>query len=169
MISRMYRVLYLVINRRSGRRESPVTREGDRKAGRSAYMEQLGSADSVLAIKLRTESCLQVYLPWSRYDLQLETMCCSVSDWRQKEHADDCPINHLRRFLPVAKVLVKYLKEKLKTFLGIFCWTVDQRLVTCGDANLIIDEIMKPWGVNSCSRRPSCCFWTTFKTCFILL
>ena len=61
--SRMYRVLFLVIKRRSGRRESPVIREGDKKAGRSAYMEQLGSADSVLAIKLRTESCLQVYLP----------------------------------------------------------------------------------------------------------
>ena len=61
--SRMCRVLFLVIRRRSGRRELPVTREGDRKAGRSAYMEQLGSADSVLAIKFRTESCLQVYLP----------------------------------------------------------------------------------------------------------
>ena len=44
--SRMCRVLFLVIRRRSGRREIPVTREGDRKAGRSAYMEQLGSADT---------------------------------------------------------------------------------------------------------------------------
>ena len=61
--SRMYRVLSLVTKRRSGRRESPVIREGDKKTGRSAYMEQLGSADIVLAIKLRTESCLQVYLP----------------------------------------------------------------------------------------------------------
>jgi len=138
---------WLLIKRRSGCRESPITR-GDRKAGRSAYMEQLGSADSVLAIKLRTESCLQVYLPRSRYDLQLETMCCSVSDWRQKEHADDCPIDHLKRFLRVAKVLVKYFKEKLKIFLGILCWTVDQKLVTFGDANFIIHEIMKPWDVN---------------------
>ena len=61
--SRMYRVLFLVVKRRSGRRESPVTREEERKAGRTAYMEQLGSVDSVLAIKLRTEPCLQVNLP----------------------------------------------------------------------------------------------------------
>ena len=60
---RIYRVLFLVIKRRSARRQSPVTREEDRKAERSAYIEQLGSADSVLAIKLRTVLCLQVYLP----------------------------------------------------------------------------------------------------------
>ena len=41
--SKVSRVLFLVIKRRPGRRESPVTRERDRKAGRSAYMEQLGS------------------------------------------------------------------------------------------------------------------------------
>ena len=58
--SKMYRVLFLVIIKRSGRRESPVTREGDRI---SAYMEQLGNAASVLAIKLRPDSCLQVFLP----------------------------------------------------------------------------------------------------------
>ena len=51
--SRMCRVLFLVTRRRSGRSESPVIREGDRKAGRSTYMEQLGSADNVLAIKFR--------------------------------------------------------------------------------------------------------------------
>ena len=61
--SMMCRVLILVTERKSGQRESPVTREGDRKAGKSAYMELRGGADSVLAIKFRTKSCLQVYLP----------------------------------------------------------------------------------------------------------
>ena len=59
--ARVYRVPLLVIKRRPGRRESPVTKEGDRKAGRSAYMEQLASADSVSAIHLRTES-MCIYL-----------------------------------------------------------------------------------------------------------
>ena len=61
--SRTYTTLYLVIKMRSGLREFPVIREEDRKAGRSAYKEQSGSVETVLAIKFRTESCLKVYLP----------------------------------------------------------------------------------------------------------
>ena len=57
-----------------------MIKEGDRKVGRSAYNEQSGSVEKVLAMEFRTESCLQVYLPCSRYILQLETMCCKVSD-----------------------------------------------------------------------------------------
>ena len=52
----------------------------DRKAGRSAYKEQSGSVEKALDIKFRTASCLQVYLPCSRYSLQLETMCCKVNN-----------------------------------------------------------------------------------------
>ena len=52
-------------------------------------------------------------------------------------------MDHLKRFLWVAKVLVKYFREKLKMSLEIFCRTNDQRLVTFGDANLIIDEMIK--------------------------
>ena len=58
--SRIYIVLFLVIKKRSGRRESPVTRKGDRKVGRAAYKEQLGITANVLAMKLKTESCLHV-------------------------------------------------------------------------------------------------------------
>ena len=61
--SRMYRALFVVIERRPSRRESPVSRERERKGERSAYVEQLGSADSVIAIQFRIELCLQVYLP----------------------------------------------------------------------------------------------------------
>ena len=43
-----------------------MIRDGDSNAGRSAYIEQDGRPDNVFAIKLRTESCLQVYLPCSR-------------------------------------------------------------------------------------------------------
>jgi len=50
------------------------------KSRKSAYNEQSVSVENVLAMEFRTESCLQVYLPCSRYGLQLETMCCKVSD-----------------------------------------------------------------------------------------
>ena len=53
--------------------------EGDRKEVRSAYGEQSDITDNDLAIKLGTASCLQVYLPCSRYTLQLDAMCCKVS------------------------------------------------------------------------------------------
>ena len=66
-----------------------MIKEGDIKAGRSAYNEQSLSVENVLAMEFRIESCLQVYLPCSGYSLQLETMCYKVSDCRQKEHADD--------------------------------------------------------------------------------
>ena len=54
--SRIYRAVSLVAKRISGRKE------GDRKAGRSAYNEQSGGVEKVLAMELWTESCLQVYL-----------------------------------------------------------------------------------------------------------
>ena len=66
--------------RRSGRKALPVIKEEDIKAERSAYNEQSVSVENVLAMEFRTESCLQVYLPCSRYSLQLEAMCCKVSD-----------------------------------------------------------------------------------------
>ena len=66
--------------RGSSQKALPVIKEGHIKAGRSAYNEQSESVERVLAIGIRTESCLQVYLPCSRYSLQLDTMCCKVSD-----------------------------------------------------------------------------------------
>ena len=64
--SRIYKTFSLAIMRRSGRKALPVIKEGDIKAGRSAYNEQPVSAENVLAMEFRTESCLQVYLPCSR-------------------------------------------------------------------------------------------------------
>ena len=75
--------------RRSRWKALSVIKEGDIKAGRSAYSEQSVSVENVLAMEFRIESCLQVYIPCYRYRLELETMCCKVSDCRQKEHADD--------------------------------------------------------------------------------
>ena len=95
-----------------------MIKEGDVKAGRIAYDERSGSAEKILAIEFRTESCLQVYLPCSRYSLRLETMCCKVSDCRQKEHAE---MDHYEKFFLVANVFVKYFREKLKIFLNSFC------------------------------------------------
>ena len=85
----IYKMLSLVSNIRLGRKELPMIIEGDRKEVRSAYSEQSGITDKDLAIKLRTESYLQVYLPCLRYILQPDTICCEVSGLRQKEHADD--------------------------------------------------------------------------------
>ena len=79
------------------------------------------SDENVLARKRRTELCLQVYLPSSKYDLHLDITCCNASDWRQKEQFDDWEIANLQRFLRVGRVLLRYLIEKLKMFLGIFC------------------------------------------------
>ena len=84
--SRIYRTFSLVIMRRSGRKALPVIKEGDIKAGRSAYNEQSVSVENVLAMEFRTESCLQVYLPCSRYSLQLETMCCKVSGYNNNNN-----------------------------------------------------------------------------------
>ena len=51
----------LVTNRRSGQKALPRIIVRDRKAGRSAYSEQSGSVEKVLAMEFMTESCLQVY------------------------------------------------------------------------------------------------------------
>ena len=69
--------------------------------------------------KKRTELCFQVYLPSSKYDLQLDITCCNVSDWRQKEQLEDWEIAHLQRFLRVGRVLLRYLIEKLKIIIII--------------------------------------------------
>ena len=66
-------MLSLVSKIRPGWKELPVIIEGDRKELRSAYSEQSGITDKDLAIKLRTESCLQVYLPSSVFKVHLAT------------------------------------------------------------------------------------------------
>ena len=63
---RIYKMLPLVSKIRSGRKELPIVIEGDREETRSAYSEQSGITYKDLAIKFRTESCLQVHLPCSR-------------------------------------------------------------------------------------------------------
>ena len=70
------------------------------------------SDENVFAGK-RTELCLQVYLPSSKYDLQLDIACCNFSDWRQKEQLDDREIAHLQRFLRVERI-IKILDRKIK-------------------------------------------------------
>ena len=70
--SRIYRTFSLVIMKRSSRKALPVIKEGEIKAGRSAYNEQSVSVENFLAMEFRTEPCLQVYLLYSRYSLQLE-------------------------------------------------------------------------------------------------
>ena len=47
---------------KSGRIESPANREGKRTVGKSTYKEQFGRTDSLLPMKLRHVSCLQIYL-----------------------------------------------------------------------------------------------------------
>ena len=76
------------------------------------------SDENVFARKRRIELCLPVNLPLSRYDLQLDTTCCNVYDRRQKKQLDDWEMAHLLRFLQVGRVLLRYLIEKLKMFLG---------------------------------------------------
>ena len=73
----------------------------------------------MFARKRRTELCLQVYLPSSKYDLQLDITCCNVSDWRQKEQLDDWEMAHLQKFLQMGRALLRYLIEKLEMFLII--------------------------------------------------
>ena len=65
---------------KSGRRESPVISEGDGKDGRSTYNRQCCREESEFAIESRTELWRQVYLPSSRYDLQLETRAEALQD-----------------------------------------------------------------------------------------
>ena len=45
---------------------------------------------------------------------------------------------------------------KLKTFLGIFCCTLDQRERVLGNENFEIDDKTKPCEVNSCMILFSC-------------
>ena len=84
--SSIYRSLFLEIRIRSGRRESSVIRDGDRNAGRSAYTEQDGRPDNVFAIKLRTESCLQVYLLCSKVRFTTLKQCAVTSQTEGREN-----------------------------------------------------------------------------------
>jgi len=72
------------------------------------------SDENVLARKRRTELCLQVYLPSSRYDLQLDKTCCKVSDWRQKEQLDYGETAHLQSFFLSKKSVIKILYRKIE-------------------------------------------------------
>ena len=58
----------------SGRKWSPVTMQGERKPGRSAYIVEFLMHCNVDAMKSKAELCLHVYRPSSRYDLQPATI-----------------------------------------------------------------------------------------------
>ena len=76
--SRIHRVLLLVIKIRSRRRESAVIRECGRKVGRLAYKEKLEITDNVLAINIRSDSCLQVYICHDRGTICSRRRCVVV-------------------------------------------------------------------------------------------
>ena len=78
--SSRYTVVLFSTKMRSGLRESPVIKDGDGKEGKSAYNEAFLIDDIDLARYERTDLWCQVYLPSSRWDLQLDTMCWRVSD-----------------------------------------------------------------------------------------
>ena len=118
--------------------------------------------------KRRTELWRQVYLPSSRYDLQLDTTCCKVSDWRKKEHVDDWEMNHLQMFLRMLRVLFRYFIEKFNMFLGKFCWTVDQKLLAFWHVSLRMDEMTKPWDKTVLLMRSSWSCWIAVKTSLVL-
>ena len=46
-------------------------------------------------------------------------------------------------------MFVTYFREKLKIFLGSFCWTYDQMLVVTFEAYIKTDEITSPCDVSS--------------------
>ena len=68
--SMIYIVAEPVVINISGRKWSPVTMQGERKPGRSAYMVEFLMHCNVDAMKCKAELCLHVYRPSSRYDLQ---------------------------------------------------------------------------------------------------
>ena len=90
--------LSFVVRSKSGRYLSPVTIEGLRNPGRStkSFLECLGCR-ILLAMKLSTESCLQVKR--FKYELQPATTCNKDSGLRQKKQSavEDKP--HFARFL----------------------------------------------------------------------
>ena len=69
--------------------------------------------------------------------LQLESMCCN-------KQAEKWVIDHLQRFFPVAKVLLRFLMVKFQLFFGNFCWTLDQSWLISLAANFRIQKIINP-------------------------
>ena len=87
--SKMSIVLFLVVKRRPGRRESPVTRDRNRKAGRSAYMEQLESGGAL--VSLRLISCRRC-----RTSSNIETPCQPLIKelgWKTTDQLITCETN----------------------------------------------------------------------------
>ena len=79
----------------SGRKCSPVTMQGERKSGRSAYIVELLMHCNVDAMKSKAEVCLHVYRPSSRYDLQPVTIWRRDCSFKQKEQSGDEESFHL--------------------------------------------------------------------------
>ena len=82
----------------SGRKWSPVTMQGERKPGRSAYIVELLMHCNVDAMRSKAELCLSVYRPSSRYDrddLQPATIWRRDSGFKQKEQSGDEESFHL--------------------------------------------------------------------------
>ena len=77
--------------------EYPVMKLGDKNDWRSVDIEQLDKDERVFTREKSTELWCEVYLPSSRWTVQLETTYWRVSAFRQ-EHADDCEMVHVLRF-----------------------------------------------------------------------
>ena len=77
-VSSMIYIIYIVAEPKeismSGRKWSPVTMQGERKPGRSAYMVEFLMHCNVDVMKSKAELCLHLYRPSPRYDLQPATI-----------------------------------------------------------------------------------------------
>ena len=104
--SRMYKTLFSIAKRRSGRSWSPVITEGLIKPGRSTYSLDLSTLRRLDVMKFKTEFWRHVNLPSSRYDLQPEITCRSDSGQEQKEQSGDDDRPHLTRFFRVGRELL---------------------------------------------------------------
>ena len=91
--------------------------EGLTSPGRSTYSLDLSTLSRLDAMKFKTELCLQVNIPSSRYVLHPEITCKSNSGQQQKEQlADERP--YLTRFFRVGRELLIYRTVKLNIFFG---------------------------------------------------
>ena len=69
-------------------------------------------------MKFKTELCLHVNLPSSRYVLHPEVTCKRDSGQQQKEQSADDESPHLTRFFRVGRELLIYRTVKLNIFFG---------------------------------------------------
>jgi len=162
-------LLCLLCKMRSCLKVSPLIKLGDGNEDRSAYIDQSVKCERLFERQKRTESCLQLYLPWSRYCLQPDTLCCKVSLCRQREQDSDSERNQLWGFFLVARVLFRYLTVKLNISLGKLCWTLENLKLVLKSEYFRIDETTKPFDNNSSFILSSCFVWMAFSAYLLFL